>query len=78
MAIQQQRSAFACSLCHIVSFIKDDDTIFNDLLVVGEEVSIEEVVVRHNEQIGKLLCLNGVEIRAEFLLQTILLHFINV
>jgi len=61
-----------------VSFIKNDNAIFDDLLVIGEEESIEEVVVRHNEQIGKLLCLNGVEIRAEFLLQTILLHFIDI
>ena len=78
MTFKKERSAFTCSLSHIMGFIKDNDAIFDDLLVVGEEKGIKEVIVGHDEQIGKLLSLNGVEIGAEFLLQAILLHFFNI
>lgn len=61
-----------------MGFIKDDDAILDDLLIVGEEESIEEVVVGHDEEIRELLCLNGVEVRAEFLLQAILLHLLDI
>lgn len=78
MAFEKERPSFACSLCHIMCFIKYDDAIFNDLLVVRKEECIKEVVVRHDKEICELLCLDRVEVRAEFLLQAKLLHFLNI
>lgn len=58
--------------------IEYDDAILNDFLVVVEQVSVEEVVVGHDEEGSEVFGLHRVEIGTENLLPPYFLHYVDV
>ncbi len=58
--------------------VEDDDAALQQFLVGFEHGLIEEVVVGHDEKVGEVSRHDWVEIRAEYLFPSYLLHYVYV
>ena len=73
-----QRSSFTRCLSNIMSFIKDNYAICKHLLRNRGMISIEKIVVRHQEKSINLFSVEGIKIRTKLLFLTSLSHSRNI